>query len=1064
MSESFEGRLTAASSKEVFRKAKNILKAGELLCCLESSPGVLRAVFRDQHKGRVERVEVSGFPNGPFKSVCTCPSSVATGICEHAVGACLYHAEFTIKNAGADLFQKDSPAKYAGLKYEGLPELLTQGLVEHKGEVVIIAESEFPHVPSKWERALITATLVCGRREYAGNLSNLRQLHFGKNLAASLQITDFPMQDRQIIRYLAINAQPEGSKLALDAEQTAEFFHCLINFPRFMKQGERVVVHGERAEPMLLCGQSPQPGIFTLKTAVRVNGVPLPLKDVKVITGRAGCWLGINGEYWFIPATVDVSWLRNFLRTTEQHCDAKSADILLGEDCRLPIKVINSDAKRIGTKKFVTHYLGRVSPTGELQLELEFDYDGKVLPPDRSRLGISDASFWERDAHAEKEVMDSLIRFGFEEQTSNGGKLIYVLKDPEAAGAFADEFIPALIKAGSNVLLSSELVTSCGYQGLPEIKLHCKIYKEHPQHFDLEYKFRAGKQDILTHWKEMLKFVKQNSSYICCNGQGPFKLPKELSVFMDSVSDIVQTVGDKPEVLRVPRFSAAYWANIGHKLPDSVPPEFHAMKKYMESVEMQSGSEKPFAEDEQLILHEFKGELRNYQKQAVAWMRELSIRGFNLILADEMGLGKTIQTLAMMASNHKNALPALILCPTTLIENWGREARKFVPSLKVLIVSGPDRKPIWEKALDHDIIISSYSLIKRDFEHICSFKFNFLILDEAQHIKNPFTANAQTCKSIHSAHRLVLTGTPLENSPEDLWSIFDFLHPGMLGSYNAFKHHYAEIYKYKDKQDDLAARISPFVMRRKKADVYAELPPKQEQVLYCEMDNGQRKLYDEFLIKGREECEKILKTKKSAGFEILAALLRLRQICCHPALLPEKLLGEIQPRSAKTELLQELLLETLDSGHKVLIFSQFTSLLKQIRTWLESQNIAYEYLDGATKDRIERVDRFNNTPEIPIFLLSLKAGGTGLNLTSADTVIIYDPWWNPAVEAQATDRTHRIGQTKPVTSIKLVVKNSIEEKILELQKKKDHIFKNLVDNPAAALRQLKLEDLEFLLK
>ena len=418
-------------------------------------------------------------------------------------------------------------------------------------------------------------------------------------------------------------------------------------------------------------------------------------------------------------------------------------------------------------------------------------------------------------------------------------------------------------------------------------------------------------------------------------------------------------------------------------------------------------------------------------------------------------------------SDTEKHLPALILCPTSLLENWAREAEKFVPTLKTLVISGPDRGKLWENALFHDICICSYSIIKRDVEHVRGLRFKYLILDEAQHIKNPSTGNSQTCKSIEALHKLVLTGTPLENSPEDLWSIFDFLHQGMFGSLNSFRKKYIGQTASPEAIQDLSSRIAPFILRRRKSDVYKEIPPKVEQTLYCEMDESQQRVYNAFLAEGRRKCE-ILKSGSHglSKFEILSSLLRLRQVCCHPDLIPGTLRPDAgQPvRSAKMELLKELLLETIDSGHKVLLFSQFTSLLSIVRSWLDSESIRYEYLDGATTDRMAHVDNFNNSPDIPLFLLSLKAGGLGLNLTSADTVIIYDPWWNPAAEAQAADRTHRIGQTKSVNCIKLLVKNSIEEKVLELQRMKAGLFNNLVEAPSEAMRGMSMEDFEFLLK
>jgi len=357
-------------------------------------------------------------------------------------------------------------------------------------------------------------------------------------------------------------------------------------------------------------------------------------------------------------------------------------------------------------------------------------------------------------------------------------------------------------------------------------------------------------------------------------------------------------------------------------------------------------------------------------------------------------------------------------------------------------------------------------MARRELAKLNKVMFNLLILDEAQHIKNPGTANAHSCKSLKARHKMVLTGTPLENSPEDLWSIFDFLHPNLLGSFAAFKREYANIGESEELRRDLAARTAPFIMRRVKSAVAPELPPREDINMFCSMEPEQRKLYDSILSEGREvlaELEKSPARARKGNMQILTTLLRLRQVCCHPALVENCFEEGKNVPSAKFELMQELLMEHIDSGHKVLLFSQFTSLLAIIRDYLDASGIKYSYLDGATRNRQEVVDEFNNSPDIPVFLLSLKAGGTGLNLTSADTVMIYDPWWNPATELQAADRTHRIGQTRPVRSLKLLIKDSIEEKILALQERKQEIFDQVVDNPALAVEKFTIEDIKYLL-
>ena len=476
--------------------------------------------------------------------------------------------------------------------------------------------------------------------------------------------------------------------------------------------------------------------------------------------------------------------------------------------------------------------------------------------------------------------------------------------------------------------------------------------------------------------------------------------------------------------------------------------------------------------DPDLFSPELARILRGYQTDGVAWLRLMDECGFHGILADEMGLGKTVQALAWLAWRRRDGRakhPALVVCPSSLLENWRNETARFVPEFRPLIVRGLDRAVLHDSIPQHDLIITSYALLRRDAKAYRGMEFDAVILDEAQHIKNPHTANAQACKQLRSGRRLILTGTPLENSVRELWSLFDFLLPGYLGSRQAFRHRYedgvAGSSDGTEARRELALRIRPFLLRRLKADVCQELPPKIEQLLYCEMEPAQWKLYTTFLMAGREMLRGSQDGWKQNRFQVLAVLTRLRQICCHPELLPADLrrgLGAGAHQSAKTELLKEVLLETLDSGHRVAVFSQFTSFLQIFRPWLDAEGIPYEYLDGSTTDRQARVDRFNRDPSIPIFLLSLKAGGTGLNLTGADTVIHYDQWWNPMVEDQATDRTHRIGQQRQVTALKLLVRNTVEEKIHALQQRKRLLFNQMMAGAPGRAGELTGEDVAFL--
>ena len=479
--------------------------------------------------------------------------------------------------------------------------------------------------------------------------------------------------------------------------------------------------------------------------------------------------------------------------------------------------------------------------------------------------------------------------------------------------------------------------------------------------------------------------------------------------------------------------------------------------------------------------------LRPYQKQGVAWLHFLRENGFGGILADEMGLGKTLQTLAFLNSmrsaecgvrsntpsasagipNSALRTPHLIICPTSLVFNWVAEAKKFTPELKVLALHGPDRHAKFEQIATSDIVVTSYALIRRDAEKYRELEFDTVALDEAQHIKNRQTQNSQAVKAVRAKHRIVLTGTPLENSVLDLWSIFDFLMPGYLGTAKDFRERY-ELPIAKEKnveaQQRLARRLRPFMLRRLKKEVAADLPAKLEQISFCELTPDQRGVYQQVIEASRKEVLAAVGAQGVAKSRmvVLTALLRLRQVCCDLRLLK---LDAVNPANAsgKLDMFGELLEEVIDGGHRLLVFSQFVGMLTLLKEKLTAEGIEFCYLDGSTTDRAGVVERFQTNAAIPVFLISLKAGGVGLNLTGADTVVHFDPWWNPAVEDQATDRAHRIGQTKVVTSYKLITRDTVEEKILTLQSRKREIIQATIGGEGEFAATLNWEEIQELL-
>ena len=462
-----------------------------------------------------------------------------------------------------------------------------------------------------------------------------------------------------------------------------------------------------------------------------------------------------------------------------------------------------------------------------------------------------------------------------------------------------------------------------------------------------------------------------------------------------------------------------------------------------------------------------KATLRDYQKKGFNWLVFIHNLGSGGVLADDMGLGKTLQAIALLlwAKAKTKGRTNLVVAPTSVVPNWQREIEKFAPSLKTVVWQGPSRHDLGDEVDEADVIITSYALLRRDEEFLQQRDFLYAILDEAQHIKNPLSATARAAKKLVCERRLALTGTPIENRLSEFWSILDFVSPGLLGDLRTFEEKIARPIDRGDEETaaKLRATIHPFVLRRTKAQVAPELPAKIEQEIVVPLVDEQSKLYKQILREVRKSVYSEVEKQgiNKAQIQILAALTRLRQAACDPRLL--KLPGDwSDDESGKLAALREILSEAVSGGHRVLVFSQFVEMLKLIRAAFDEDGIKYEYLDGSTKDRVERVDRFNDDDSVSAFLISLKAGGTGLNLVGADTVVHFDPWWNPAVEDQATDRAHRIGQTRVVNVYRLIARGTVEEKILQLSAKKRDLVSNVLSTEGTVLKGLTKADIDSL--
>lgn len=499
---------------------------------------------------------------------------------------------------------------------------------------------------------------------------------------------------------------------------------------------------------------------------------------------------------------------------------------------------------------------------------------------------------------------------------------------------------------------------------------------------------------------------------------------------------------------------------------EGLPIQF-SMSEKLKKIQKQMLGEIPM--DSTPIPKIIDASLRSYQVEGVNWLDRLRSMHLNGILADDMGLGKTLQAI-ISVTQHKEMNPkaiSIVICPTSLVYNWKEEFGKFNPKLKILPVDGTpaQRKKLQTEIKNYDVVITSYTLLQKDIEFYKTIPFGYAILDEAQHIKNRSTRNAKSVKMIQASHRLILTGTPIENSLEELWSLFDFLMPGLLSSYDRFIEKYIRSAAGKGTNlESLKRKVTPFILRRMKKDVLDDLPPISEIVYHCHLSETQKALYRSYADSAREELSQLVKKE---GFDkvrihVLATLTRLKQICCHPAIFAKE--NPEAGDSSKYEMLLELIPTLIEGKHKAVIFSQYTRMLNILREDLDKLGIKYSYLDGSSKNRLGIVKEFNENEKVPLFLVSLKAGGSGLNLVGADTVIHYDMWWNPAVENQATDRVHRIGQKASVSSYKLITLGTIEEKILELQNRKRGLVKKVITSDEEALSKLTWEEVLELLQ
>jgi len=674
-----------------------------------------------------------------------------------------------------------------------------------------------------------------------------------------------------------------------------------------------------------------------------------------------------------------------------------------------------------------------------------------------------------RNLDAELSAVGALRRYGFEEDRSGtSAAATYTLVGTREVLNFLGSGYPALGRSGWKIAFTGRLAEIV--DDLPVVTPVVQIAEKNAGWFDVGFTFDLPGRGALPP-AEIQRALNRGDAYLDYGGQ-TLLIDREAVDSMRTIfNDCQSRESSAPGHFLMPSVYAPFVQSSLNAL-DGIdvedPPDWR--EKAAERNRAANSRLRP------IPLGPLENTLRPYQKEGVYWLRFLEESGLNGLLADEMGLGKTLQTLAWLTLPRTDAQargkPALVICPTSLVENWSREAETFAPGLRRLVISGPDRAELFAQIPDSDLVITSYALLRRDLESYRAFQFSVAVLDEAQHIKNRSTQNAVAAKQINAVGKLVLTGTPVENSVADLWSIMDFLMPQYLGEYDDFRVRYELPIAAGDRDGELAQaklrrKMHPFLLRRLKKDVAKDLPDKIVKVSFCPLSIDQQRVYNDLLAESRRTIGDLVKAKgfDRARFEILAILMRLRQVCCHLDLLKEHHRpGTYEAPSAKMDAFLELLDEAMDGGHRILVFSQFVSMLKLLRAEFDQRGLSYCYLDGSTQDRLEQCQRFNLNPAIPVFLISLKAGGTGLNLTGADMVVHFDPWWNPAVEDQATDRAHRIGQKRTVYSIKLIAEHTVEEKVLAMQQKKQAVINATVGTTdESVMQKLSFDDIRDLI-
>ena len=1038
-----ERLLMDAGGWQAAKLARALVESGRVVSAAYSPP-VLKGVVREGDLELRAGLKISS--KNDIENLCPCRQSRQWGaICAHslAVGfSLLMH-----KTApGSDMASRGRSPEPVAPTSKG-PRFTVAEAGNRGSDFVTLSVVLPPQFMASWERGNLTVGVEAER---SGRKVLLNALDEKGTFCCS-------EADLRLVETLrALNSGAVAGMLVLPREKTLSLLEGLRGHPRVTlgkttavhvsakplspklevksdAQG-RVALHVEWASDtrLLLGGQGAAWSLAGSVFAPVSPGLPpayseLLRRDIMLAPEQAGPFLA-----------TELPRLRAFFEVTGTAAAPGDAPQMVPEAGRFSLTLegslnhLTARLQRIYSKRIVT--LGVTSPTENW------------ATPDPA----NPSHILCRNSEAERLALSELTRFGFTGPDSTGH---FVLRGERAILTFFGEGYPALA-AHWDVTLGPRFTNVSAE--IERITPRVEILSSGERWFDLQFDLSTGSGE---------RFSAAEVQRMLQLGQNHVRLKSgKLAVFNSGLLDDFQSVlrdcnpqQRQPGSYRIDNAHAGYLEAAAAGAGFAV----NAGASWKQWAQSQQGK----AEMTPLPLGDLEGVLRNYQKHGASWLSFLGSNGLGGILADDMGLGKTLQALAYLRTQPG---PALVVCPSSLVFNWQREVEKFTPERKVLVLEGAQRARRFAEIPKADLVITSYPLLRRDAERYRSFEFSTVLLDEAQHIKNPDTQNAQAAGMLRAARKFILTGTPVENSVRDVWSLMNFVMPGYLGDRDDFRERYEiPISRQNDKETlaRLAKRLRPFLLRRRKQEVAADLPQKLENVAYCELTEAQKQVYAALLQGARAQIDEATGEKNAgrAQMLMLTALLRLRQASCDLRLLDKDGAATAKADSGKVELFNELLNEAVDGGHRVLVFSQFVSMLTLLRRELDNAGIAYCYLDGQTRDRMEEVDRFQNG-DAPVFLISLKAGGVGLNLTAADTVIHFDPWWNPAVEAQATDRAHRIGQKNVVTAYKLIARGTVEEKILHLQRKKREIIDAAIENEEPLMEGLTMDEIRGLLE